>query len=88
MVVPEEREGKTDDDPWLARDAAAPATATLSTRKGGYEKPVQQKVCAVIMVLLHAIFMPPPTLWPEALCFQSVHPCMSESRTNIVSKIS
>jgi len=46
-VVPEEREGKTDDDPWLARDAAAPATAAVSTRKGGYEKPVQQKVCTL-----------------------------------------
>ena len=46
-MVPEEREGKTDDDPWLARDAAAPATAAVSTRKGGYEKPVQQKVCTL-----------------------------------------
>jgi len=44
MVVPEEREGRTDGDPWLARDAAAPATAAVSTRKGGYEKPVQQNV--------------------------------------------
>jgi len=47
--VPEEREGKMDDDPWLARDAAAPATVAVSTRKGGYEKPVQQKVCRVFL---------------------------------------
>ena len=52
MVVPEEREAKTDDDPWLARDAAAPATAAVSTRKGGYEKPVQQKVCGVFLQYL------------------------------------
>jgi len=50
MVIPEEREGKTDDDPWLARDAAAPATAAVSTRKGGYERPVQKKVCRFLKI--------------------------------------
>ena len=49
MVIPEEREGKTDDDPLLARDAAAPATAAVSTRKGGYERRVQQKVCGFFL---------------------------------------
>jgi len=50
-VVPEEREGKTDDDPWLARDAAAPATAAVATRKGGFERPVQRKVCKAFVCL-------------------------------------
>jgi len=52
MVIPEEREGKTGDDPWLARDAAAPATAAVSTRKGGYERHVQQKVCGFFYLSL------------------------------------
>jgi len=52
MVIPEEREGKTDDDPLLARDAAAPATAAVSTRKGGYERRVQQKVCGFFYLSL------------------------------------
>lgn len=51
-MVPEEREGKTDDDPWLARNATAPATAAVSTRKGGYERPVQQKVCIVFDLII------------------------------------
>jgi len=51
MVVPEEREGKTVDNPWLARDAMASATAVVSTRKGGFEKPVQQKVCRVCVLI-------------------------------------
>jgi len=55
MVVPEEREGKTDDDPWLARDAVAPATAAVSTRKGGYERPAQQKVCRYYIVILFIV---------------------------------
>ena len=49
--MPEEREGKTDDDPWLARNASVPATAAVSTRKGGYERPVQQKVCRILVLI-------------------------------------
>jgi len=55
MVIPEEREGKTDDDPWLTRDAAAPATAAVSTRKGGYEKPVQHKVCGFFFKFVYSL---------------------------------
>jgi len=51
MVVPEEREGKTDDDPWLARDAAVPATCAVSTRKGGHERHIQRKVCRVFVLM-------------------------------------
>ena len=44
MVIPEEREGKTDDAPDLARDST-PANATTNTRKGGVnEKQVPRKV--------------------------------------------
>ena len=44
MVVPEEREGKLEDDPTLSRDAT-PANETVNTRKGGLGAPqVQQRV--------------------------------------------
>jgi hypothetical protein len=44
MVIPEEREGRMDDDPNLSRDTT-PANATVNTRKGGLQKsPLQQKV--------------------------------------------
>ena len=41
MVIPEEREGKTDDDPNLSRDTTA-ANATVNTRKGGKQETVVQ----------------------------------------------
>ena len=46
MVIPEEREGKLEDDPDLARGTEA-ANTTISTRKaGGVPKPKEtQKVC-------------------------------------------
>lgn len=34
MVIPEEREGKSEDDPNLSR-GTLPANATVNTRKGG-----------------------------------------------------
>ena len=44
MVIPEERDGRTDDNVDLARDVA-PANATVNTRQGGGAAPtVQQKV--------------------------------------------
>ncbi|XP_056018962.1 DNA repair endonuclease XPF-like isoform X2 [Ostrea edulis] len=44
MVIPEEREGKLEDDPNLSRDTT-PANATVNTRKGGAPQvPTQQKV--------------------------------------------
>ena len=47
MVVPEERDGKLEDDPNLSRDTT-PANATVNTRKGGGPQAtassVQQKV--------------------------------------------
>lgn len=44
MVVPEEREGKSEDDPNLSR-GTLPANATVNTRKGGGPVvPVQQRV--------------------------------------------
>lgn len=44
MVIPEEREGKMEDDPNLARDTT-PANATVNTRKGGLHlTQSQQKV--------------------------------------------
>ena len=41
MVVPEERDGKLEDDPNLNRDAT-PANVTASTRSGG-KKPTQTR---------------------------------------------
>ena len=41
MVVPEEREGKMDEDPNLSRDAT-PANAAANTRKGGQTNTVGQ----------------------------------------------
>ena len=71
--MPEEREGKADDDPWLARDAAAPATAAVSTRKGGFERPVQQKVCgALVCLCLLSVQLIPLSLAQNYLCFLSV----------------
>ncbi|KAK3599865.1 hypothetical protein CHS0354_022437 [Potamilus streckersoni] len=45
MVIPEEREGKTEVDPYLSRDTT-PANATVNTRKGGgaADAQKQQKV--------------------------------------------
>lgn len=44
MVIPEEREGKTEDDPGLSRDTT-PANMTVNTRKGGaMAKKEQSKV--------------------------------------------
>ncbi|XP_074643083.1 DNA repair endonuclease XPF-like isoform X2 [Tubulanus polymorphus] len=44
MVIPEDREGKVDDDPSLAR-GSKPANATVNTRKGGLTQPeVQHKI--------------------------------------------
>ena len=43
MVVPEEREGKMENDPYLSRDPT-PASAVTNTRKGGLQKSVQQRV--------------------------------------------
>lgn len=44
MVIPEEREGKSEDDPNLSR-GTLPANATVNTRKGGGPVvPVQQRV--------------------------------------------
>ena len=37
MVVPEEREGKMEEDPNLSRDTT-PANATANTRKGGQKE--------------------------------------------------
>ena len=42
MVIPEEREGKTEDDPVLSRDTT-PANDTVNSRKGGIQAPKQQK---------------------------------------------
>lgn len=42
MVVPEEREGRMENDPYLARDPT-PATAAVNTRKGGTQLSVRQK---------------------------------------------
>lgn len=47
MVIPEERDGKMEDDPNLARDTT-PANATVNTRKGGLHlTQSQQKVSLV-----------------------------------------
>ena len=43
MVIPEERDGKMEEDPNLAR-GATPANLTTNSRKGAVEKPVQKKV--------------------------------------------
>ncbi|KAL5021200.1 hypothetical protein ScPMuIL_000355 [Solemya velum] len=44
MVIPEERDGKLEDDPYLSRDIT-PANATVNSRKGGQsERTRQQKV--------------------------------------------
>lgn len=44
MVIPEEREGKSEDDPNLSR-GTLPANATVNTRKGGGPVvPVEQRV--------------------------------------------
>lgn len=44
MVIPEEQDGKLEDDPNLSRDTT-PANATVNTRKGGVQpSSVQQKV--------------------------------------------
>lgn len=44
MVIPEEREGRLENDPNLSRDTT-PANATVNTRKGGLpEKQEQHKV--------------------------------------------
>ncbi|XP_071117720.1 DNA repair endonuclease XPF-like [Haliotis cracherodii] len=43
MVIPEERDGKLEDDPNLARGTTA-ANETVSSRKGGTVKEVQQRV--------------------------------------------
>lgn len=46
MVIPEEREGKLDEDPALARGVTQ-ANTTVSSRKGGLEEKsdaVQQRV--------------------------------------------
>ena len=44
MVIPEEREGRMDNDPHLSRDTT-PANSTVNTRRGGIEKElVPQKV--------------------------------------------
>ncbi|XP_041359609.1 DNA repair endonuclease XPF-like isoform X2 [Gigantopelta aegis] len=43
MVIPEERDGKMEDDPNLAR-GTTPANATTNSRKGAVEKPVQKKI--------------------------------------------
>ena len=38
MVIPEERDGRHDDDPYLSRDPSS-ANSTVNTRKAGYQKP-------------------------------------------------
>ena len=44
MVIPEERDGKLEDDPNLSRDTT-PANATVNTRKGGApQAPTEQRV--------------------------------------------
>lgn len=44
MVIPEEQDGKLEDDPNLSRDTT-PANATVNTRKGGAVlSNIQQKV--------------------------------------------
>lgn len=44
MVIPEEREGKSEDDPNFSR-GTLPANATVNTRKGGGPVvPVEQRV--------------------------------------------
>jgi len=43
MVVPEERDGKLEEDPNLGRDAT-PANVTTSTRSGGKKQTLTRKV--------------------------------------------
>ena len=44
MVVPEEREGKTDIASDMLRDASKPADSISSRKGGGQDRPVQRKV--------------------------------------------
>jgi hypothetical protein len=41
MVIPEEREGRLEDDPNLSREVT-PANATVDTRRGGHPEQLQQ----------------------------------------------
>ena len=56
MVIPEEREGKLENDSDLARDVT-PANATVNTRQGGMQHggSIQQKVCFLIYLYIFNI---------------------------------
>ena len=56
MVIPEEREGKTDDSVQLARDASSAAVVNPSaSRKGGVQKPVQHRVRKHCMIACRSL---------------------------------
>lgn len=61
MVIPEEREGKMDDDPNLSRDItpanATVANNTINTRKGGLQTKSQQKVCILVCNVVTVKYM-------------------------------
>ena len=52
MVIPEEREGKMENDPNLSRDTT-PANATVNTRKGGLQMNSQQQKVNVLFFQQH-----------------------------------
>lgn len=57
MVIPEEREGRMENDPELERNTA-PANATVNTRKGGAEfgiSTVPQKVNSSGICLIYCL---------------------------------
>lgn len=50
MVVPEEREAKSDIATKMLRDVSKPADVTSSRKGGGAEQPVQRKVIDNILM--------------------------------------